>query len=96
MRSRHDVIDHAAHDLVDQPPAAPARDTRPSRHRTARRNSGTCRKLLERDQAGAQAVVEIVVVVGDLVGEIGDLRFERRLPALDEALAQLAELRARC
>ncbi len=44
------------------------------------------------DQAGAQAVVDVVVVVGDLVGEVRDLRLEARLPALEETLAQLAEL----
>ena len=33
-----------------------------------------------------------MIVVGDLVGEIGDLRLEPRLSAPDEALAQLAEL----
>ena len=44
------------------------------------------------EQAGAQAVVDVVVVVGDLVGEIGDLRFERRPPLLEEALADLAQL----
>ena len=34
-------------------------------------------ELLEREQAGAQAVIDIVVVVGDLVGQIADLRFQR-------------------
>ena len=39
--------------------------------------NGTSRSCSSVDQAGAQAVVEIVIVVGDLVGEVGDLRFER-------------------
>ena len=35
-------------------------------------------ELLGRDEVEVKAVVEVVAVVGDLVGEIGDLRFERR------------------
>ncbi len=31
------------------------------------------------DHAGADAVVDVVVVVGDLVGEVGDLGFEAGL-----------------
>ena len=49
-------------------------------------------ELLELEQAGAQPVVDVVVVVGDLVGEVGDLRFERRPAFLEEALADVAEL----
>ena len=33
------------------------------------------------EQPGAQAVVEVVIRVGDLVGVVGDLRLERRLAA---------------
>ena len=49
-------------------------------------------QLLDADQAGADAVVDVVVVVGDLVGEIRELRLQARLLPADEALAQLAEL----
>ena len=49
-------------------------------------------QVLERDQAGAQAVVDIVIVVGDLVGEIGQLRLETGLLAIHKALAHIAEL----
>ena len=49
------------------------------------------RQLVERDEAGAQAVVDIVIVIGDLIGHIRDLRFERRLPASEKALAEIAE-----
>ena len=38
-------------------------------------------ELFEREQLRTQAVVEIVIGVGDLVGAVGHLRFERRLPA---------------
>ncbi len=45
-----------------------------------------------RDQPGADPVVHVVVVVGDGVGEVRELRLERRLPPLEEAQAELAEL----
>jgi hypothetical protein len=44
------------------------------------------------EQLRADTVVNVVIVVGDLVGEVGDLRLEPGLAALDEALAELAEL----
>ncbi len=48
-------------------------------------------QLVQRDEARAQAVVDVVVVVGDGVGEVRDLRLEARLAALDEAPPELAE-----
>jgi hypothetical protein len=39
-------------------------------------------QLLDRDQPRAQTVVDIVVVVGDLVGHVCELRLEARLRAL--------------
>src|SRR5690606_19864836 len=47
--------------------------------------------LLDGQQAGAQAVVDIVVVVGNLVGKIGELSLHRWLRTLKEAPAKLAE-----
>jgi hypothetical protein len=55
------------------------------------RENADLRKLFDREQTGAQAIVDVVVVVGDLVGEIGELRFERRLPPLYETLANIAQ-----
>ena len=49
-------------------------------------------ELFQRDQTGTQAVIHIVIVVGDLVGQIGDLRFQRGAAIVQEALAQLAQL----
>ncbi len=34
-------------------------------------------EVVDREQAGAQAVVDVVRVIGDVVGEGGDLRLER-------------------
>ncbi|KAG1247975.1 hypothetical protein G6F65_019876 [Rhizopus arrhizus] len=49
-------------------------------------------QLFQRDQARAQAVVDVVVVVGHLVGQVGQLRFQRRLRAVQEAFAHVAQL----
>ncbi len=49
-------------------------------------------ELLERDQPRAQSIVDVVVVVRDLVGEVRELRLEARLAALEEAFADVAEL----
>src|SRR5579862_1847377 len=43
-------------------------------------------------QLRANAVIQIVIVVGDLVREIGDLGFESGLTALHETLPQLSQL----
>ena len=40
-----------------------------------RADSGTLGEIVEREQAGPQAVVDVVGVVGDVVGDGGDLRF---------------------
>ena len=67
-------IDDAADRLVDQAPATHLRERglrltavdRPQRH---------VFQLLQRDQAGAQAVVDIVIVVRNLIRQVGELRF---------------------
>ena len=87
----HDVVDHAPDDLVHQAPARQLAVAREHRIVLAREQRHAASSL-ERDQSGAQAVVHVVVVVGDRVREIGDLRLEARLPALEEALPEIAEL----
>src|SRR5688500_1549420 len=49
-------------------------------------------ELLERDETGAQAVIDVVIVVGDLVGDVRELRLETGLFALEEPFANVAEL----
>jgi len=44
------------------------------------------------DETRPQPVVDVVIVVGDLIGQVGNLRLETRLLASDEALPDLAEL----
>ena len=48
-------------------------------------------QLLERDQTGTQAVIDIVVVVGNLIRQVGDLGFQAGLPPFQEAEADIAE-----
>lgn len=55
-------------------------------------------QLLQGDQPGAQPVVDVMIVVGHLVGQIGQLGLQRRLGAVEKALAhrpQLARMRGR-
>ena len=61
-----------------------------------RANRRDAAQLVERDQAGAQPVVDVVVVVGDLVGEVRDLRLEPGCVRSRKRCPTLAELRARC
>ena len=49
-------------------------------------------ELRERDQAGAQAIVDVVIVVGDFVGEVANLRFQRWPAILEETSAEFAQL----
>ena len=91
----HDVVDHAPDHLVHEPAAA---EVGVALLHVAQLpvDDGQIAQLVERDEAGAQAVVDVVVVVGDLVGKVGELRLEPGLLALDEPPTEVAELRARC
>ena len=67
------VADQPAHELVDQPrcldprvAVAHAREYRPDERHLA--------QVVDAEQTGAHAVVDVVIVVGDVVGERGDLR----------------------
>ena len=68
--------DHAAVHLIDERPAGEIamagadKSQRPPGHRHVL-------QLPDRDISGAEAVVDVVVVIGDVVGECGDLAFER-------------------
>ena len=90
---RDDVVDHPPHDFVDQAAILQLRIEREHRVVLAPEQRHVA-QAVERDQSGAQAVVDVVIVVRDLVGEIRDLRFEAGLAALDEALAESPSSRA--
>ena len=51
-------------------------------------------QLLGLQQARAHAVVDVVGVVGDLVGQVAHLSLQAWLPALDEAVAHAARFAA--
>ena len=44
------------------------------------------------EQPGTQTVIDVVIVVCQLIGQIGQLRFERWTAPLDEPFADIAEL----
>jgi hypothetical protein len=50
-----------------------------------------CAQLLDAQKAGTQTIIDVVVVVGDLVGDVRDLCFESRLRVIEEALPDLTE-----
>ncbi len=85
-------VDHAAYDLVDD---ASIREIRPLVHDllVGLPEALNALEIGEIHEPCAQAVVHVVIVVGDLVGDVRDLRLESRLAAVQESLTQLAELR---
>src|SRR5216684_8380979 len=70
----HHAIDQPANRLMDQSrliePGIARADL--GEHRTDERHLG---EIGDGEEAGAQPVVDVMVVVGDVVGERGDLRF---------------------
>ena len=86
----HHEVDHAPHGLIDQP--APGQ-TRPARldHAPLGGEQRDLVELRERDQPRAQPVVHVMVVVGNLVCQVGKLRFDRGLSAVKKALADIAQ-----
>ena len=85
------VIDHATHDFVDQASLLQLRVLLAHRLVLAA-DHFQLTQLVDRDQAGADAVVDVVIVVGDGIGEVRELRLERRLASLQESLADVAQL----
>jgi hypothetical protein len=53
-------------------------------------------QLLEREQARAHAVVDVVRVVGDLVGQVGQLRLQAGLGAVEKAPPRRRARAPRC
>ena len=50
-----------------------------------------CLEFIQAQQSRTQAIVDIVVVVGDLVGQVGQLRLQRWLAVLEEAPPELSQ-----
>ncbi len=75
---------------MDQPPPADARISG-LHHLTLVGKDWNRFQLLKSDQSGPQTVIHVVVVVGNLVGQIGQLGFEGGLATFEETPADVAE-----
>ena len=73
---RDDVLDHLrdqpAHQFMHQPPGIEPRCW-PRMSAGCRGSSGSAGEVVEREQPGAQPVVDVMGVIGDVVGDGGDL-----------------------
>ena len=49
-------------------------------------------ELPQIDQTGTQPVIKVVIVIGDFIGKVTDLRFQRGLLAFEKPFAQCAQL----
>ena len=85
-----DRADHATDYLVDEPPVFEVR-IEAAHLAVSRVEQRMLAQLRKRQQARAVAVVDVMVVVGDGVGDVRDLRLEPRLCPLEEAPAHVAE-----
>ncbi|CAM2149469.1 hypothetical protein PT2222_210122 [Paraburkholderia tropica] len=83
-------IDDAPHGLVNQPPPVDLRILG-ARGLVVGLPEFDFGELLDRQETGTQPVVDVVIVVGDFVGDIRDLRLDGRLASEQEALAQFAQ-----
>jgi hypothetical protein len=82
--------DHAPHGFVHQPAII---DFWVFAHHSAHMlgKKTDSRKLFYRNQSGTQAVIHVMIIVCDLISEIGNLRFKRRALPLDESFANFSE-----
>ncbi len=84
-------VDHSPYRLVNQTAPANGGMEPPDVGDVARKKAQLF-ELLDPYQPRTQAVVDIVVVIGDFIGKVADLRFQRRLPAHQEAFTDLTQL----
>ena len=82
--------DHAPHGFMYQPSLVDSWMFAAHLFHVARKNRDPG-ELLDRQQSGPQAIVDVMVVVRNLIGQIRELRFERRSLPFHEALADIAE-----
>ena len=83
-------MNHAANDLVDETPILQRRVAR-ANFLVGPREQTLRSELLQGQQAGAVAIVDVVVVVGNGVSNIGDLRLETRLFPIEKSFTQIAQ-----
>jgi hypothetical protein len=85
------MADHAADNFMDQASAGNLWMGR-ANNLVLALEQRHCAQVIERDELRSQPIVKIVIVVRDLIGDVGDLRLKRRLLAFDETLTEFAEL----
>jgi hypothetical protein len=86
---RHLRVDHAANGFMD--PATPGNPREFDIHfGGVAREQAHLPQLFKGQHPGSEAVIDIVVVVGDFVGEVADLRLQRGAAIDQKALTQLA------
>jgi hypothetical protein len=85
-------IDHAPDGFMDPAAAGDAGEFRIDFRRVAGEQAHFL-QLFQGEHAGAQSIVDIMVVVGDFVGEIAYLRFERRTTIVFESACQVRRVR---
>ena len=83
---RHDGIDHTANDLVDQAPVVEIRITF-VHFVVLVAEQGLPAQLLEADQARAETIIDVVIVVRDRIDNIGDLRLKSGLFTIQKAFS---------
>ena len=87
-----DLVNHAPHHFVDEPSFTQARMGRTHRGMVPAEQRQLI-QFIKTDQTGTQAIVDVVMVVGDFIRHIGQLRLERRLLTVQEAAPQFAKRR---
>ena len=84
------ATDHAAHGFVNRP-AHGQRRIALNHGIVLLGEQAHVAELFDRDELRAQPVVDVVIIVSDLVGDVGKLGLEAGLVLLDKTPPQLAE-----
>jgi hypothetical protein len=90
----NDRADHATNDLVDQAPIFEFRIARMN-FQVLGFEERLLPELIERQQAGPETVVHVMIVVSDRIRDICYLCFEARLLALEKTFADVPKPQAR-
>src|ERR1700687_5544244 len=87
---RNHEIDHTTNNLVHQPTLAEIR-IKCSHNVVFAPEESHVAQISNVDEAGSDAIIAIVIIVSNLIGKIGKLRFKAWLLTPDEALSELAK-----
>jgi len=83
----HERVDHPPYRLVDEAATGEVRVQAPSLLEVPMDNRRRG-QFFQTNESRADTVVDVVIVIGDLVREVGNLRFQGRLAADQEPLAE--------